>query len=66
MGQERDDNSTGDDLGETEAYTKSRRLWKLYLKGQLTAEQLGESLGELGEDTKVEKIKELFNGQDIS
>ena len=53
MGQERDVNSTGDDLGETEAYTKSRKLWKLYLKGTLTADELGESLGGLGEDNKI-------------
>lgn len=59
MREERIDNSTGYSDGEDEAYTKSRRLWKLYLKGKLTAEQLGESLGGLGEDTKGE-IGDLY------
>ena len=51
MDEERNDKSTGN--GNEDAYTKSRELWKLYLKGKLTAEQLGESLEGLGEDNKI-------------
>jgi len=54
MGEERDDNSTGDGNDEIETfYTNSRRLWKLYKAGKLNYAELVQSLGELGEDNKI-------------
>jgi len=44
MDKERADESTG--YGFENAYTKSRKLWKLYLEGRLTADELSERLGE--------------------
>jgi len=62
MDEERTTESTGD--GFEDAYTKSRKLWKLYLGRKLTADELSERLGEYENNREAEKLKELFNGED--
>jgi len=62
VGEERDDDSTG----YSDPYTESRRLWQEYLKGRITSDELAERLGEHTKGDEVEKVRDLFNGKNIS
>jgi len=62
MDEERTTESTGD--GIEDAYTKSRRYWKLYLGGKLTASELSERLGEYEDNREAEKLNDLFGGKE--
>ena len=59
MGEERNGTGTED----SDPYTESRRLWKEYLKGRITSDELERRLGEHIEGDEVEKVKDLFEGR---
>ena len=47
------------------SYEESRRLWREFRKGRLTATELGERLGQYENSGEADKIKELFNGKEL-
>ena len=51
---------SSDENGET-VYEKSRRLWKEFEKGRITAQELEQCLAE--DDGEVERLKDIFGGK---
>jgi len=60
MGEERNKYSTR----HSDPYTESRRLWKEYKKGRISADELARCLGEHTKGDEIEKVRDLFNGKD--